>query len=461
MAVLGVQVDQAVGQLGELAGRDEAAVSVGTGSAGARHHPREDELIVVHHEPALHGGLLGPGPDDGRVGSVPGQQPDGADQHGLPCPRLTGERRHPGVEEERDPVDHAEVADGELSEHAERVLSGTAIDREGAWCTAMGRGGRRGGRRRAAPVPIVGQRKALTWEEEVVPAAPPLCAAPPRLATLRGQVAGISHVGAFVRRLGYRERVGLAVLVGLVIRIALAVSDDVITNDASAYLRSGESLWDGDGFRREGHPELHFPPLYPAVLGRAQPPPRRSAPGHGDRDAGRQHRCCSLVASLARRLGGDRAAVAAVWMAALAPGLTDVPVTSGSGNEVVFVLLVLAAVRLALLAHDRAGAPASPSALAAGSLVGAAYLTRPEGLLYAPVAMAILTAPILVRAARDRVSRLLAAGCIGLGLLVLALPYVSYLHSNTGSWEPTAKTNDASIESWQAVADHDRELATR
>ncbi len=49
--------------------------------------------------------------------------------------------------------------------------------------------------------------------------------------------------------------------------MALAVSDDVITNDASAYLRSGQSLWAGDGFRREGHPELHFPPLYPAVLG--------------------------------------------------------------------------------------------------------------------------------------------------------------------------------------------------
>ena len=50
----------------------------------------------------------------------------------------------------------------------------------------------------------------------------------------------------------------------------------------------------------------------------------------------------------------------------------------------------------------------------------------------------------------------LAAGCIGLGVLVFALPYASYLHSNTGSWELTAKTNDASMESWQAVADHDR-----
>ena len=56
--------------------------------------------------------------------------------------------------------------------------------------------------------------------------------------------------------------------------------------------------------------------------------------------------------------------------------------------------------------------------------------------------MAVLVAPIVVRAARDRGSRVLAVGCIGLGLLVFALPYPSYLHSNTGSWELTAKTNE-------------------
>ena len=81
---------------------------------------------------------------------------------------------------------------------------------------------------------------------------PRLCVAAGALATLPGEVAGISSIGAFVRRLGYREQVALAVTVGLAVRVALAVSDDVITNDASAYLRSGGSLWAGDGFRRRG-----------------------------------------------------------------------------------------------------------------------------------------------------------------------------------------------------------------
>jgi 4-amino-4-deoxy-L-arabinose transferase-like glycosyltransferase len=277
------------------------------------------------------------------------------------------------------------------------------------------------------------------------------------MATLRGEVAGISSIGAFVRRLGYRERVGIAVLAGLIIRVTLAISDDVITNDASAYLRSGASLWAGDGFRRDGHPELHFPPLYPAVIGglhRLLGDPQRAMVAA---TLIASTALLLLIASLGRRLGGDRAAVAAVWVAALAPGLTDVPVTSGSGNEVWFVLLVLAAIRLALLAHDRTSWARHFAALGAGAMVGCTYLTRPEGLLYAPVAMMILLAPIVLRAARDRLSRVAAAGWIALGLAVFVIPYASYLHSNTGSWEVTAKTNDVSMTAWQAVADHDRE----
>ena len=262
-------------------------------------------------------------------------------------------------------------------------------------------------------------------------------------------MAGISSVGALLRRLGYREQVALAVLVGLAIRVALAVSDDVITNDASAYLRSGQSLWAGDGFRREGHPELHFPPLYPAVLG-----------GLDRLWATRQRAMVAatlvastavllLVASLARRLGGDRAGVAAVWIAALAAGLTDVPVTSGSGNEVVFVLLVLAAIRLALLAHDRQGGARQLAALGAGAMLGAPTSPGPRGCSTRAVVAAILLAPIVVRAARDRRSRLLAVASMTAGLLVFLVPYASYLHTNTGSWELTAKTNDVVDRAWQ------------
>ena len=66
VGVLGVEVDEAGGQLGELRGGDQATVAVGAGSAGARHDPGEDELVVVDDEPALDGGLVGAGADDRR-----------------------------------------------------------------------------------------------------------------------------------------------------------------------------------------------------------------------------------------------------------------------------------------------------------------------------------------------------------------------------------------------------------
>lgn len=248
-----------------------------------------------------------------------------------------------------------------------------------------------------------------------------------------------------------------AVLVGASLRVALAVGDDVINNDATAYLRSGESVWAGDGFRREGHPELHFPPAYPVVLGGAA-----KVLGDPQQATVMVTLLASIalllpLASLGRRLGGDRAGVAAVWVAALAPGLADVPVTAGSGNEVVFLLLVLLMLRLALVAHDRTGAPRHLAAAGTGLLAGLTYLTRPEGLLYAAVVLAVLLGPVLARRASDWRPRVGAAALVLAGLAVSVVPYASFLHHNTGKWELTAKANDASIAAWRAVAEHDRE----
>jgi len=276
------------------------------------------------------------------------------------------------------------------------------------------------------------------------------------MATLRGHVTGISRARSSLGRLEYHHLVGLALLVGFGVRLALALNDNLITNDAAAYLRSGESLWAGHGFRREGHPELHFPPLYPATLGGLErllgDPLRATVAATLVASTG----LLLLIASLGRRLGGDRSGVAAVWVAALAAGLTDVPVSSGSGNEVVFVLLVLAAVRLSLLAHDRTSTRRHLAALGAGVMIGCAFLTRPEGVFYVAVVAAVLLGPIVFRAARDRGSRVVAVAFVMAGTMVFVVPYASYLHSNTGKWELTAKTTDVSIEAWQAVANHDR-----
>jgi hypothetical protein len=249
----------------------------------------------------------------------------------------------------------------------------------------------------------------------------------------------------------------LAILVGAAIRVALAVNDNVITNDATAYLRSGESVWAGDGFRRDGAPELHFPPVYPVLVGGAE-----RALGSPQRATVTITWLASTLllvplASIGRRLGGNRAGLATVWVGALAPGLTDVPVSSGSGNEVVFLLIVLVALRLALVAHDSRGLARHAAAVGAGALIGLTYLTRPEGLVYAGVAVGVLFGSVLLGRTSDWRSRLVSVGLFVVGLSVIVAPYASYLHHNTGKWELTAKATDPSIESWRSSAEHDRE----
>lgn len=268
----------------------------------------------------------------------------------------------------------------------------------------------------------------------------------------------------------YWVLVGLALLVGFGIRLVLAVNDDVITNDASAYLTSGESIWAGEGFRRGGSPELHFPPAYPFVVGGLE------------RAVGDPHTATVLVtlvsstllllpiASIARLAAGDRAGVAAAWLAALATGLGDIVVTSGSGNEAAYLLLVLCAFRLVLQLHRWGGGARIAGAAGVGLLTGLAYLTRPEGLFFAVPFAVVIAAPGVRAAIRSRrasggpapspvpavLPTLAMLAAMTLGLLVCVVPYASFLHSNTGRWELTAKTRDASIEAWRAVAERDR-----
>src|SRR5262245_544719 len=74
--------------------------------------------------------------------------------------------------------------------------------------------------------------------------------------------------------------VGGALLAGLALRLAIGATDDAPSTDEVAYLGSGLSLLDGTGFARGGHPELHFPPLIPALLGatgRVLPDPHTGA----------------------------------------------------------------------------------------------------------------------------------------------------------------------------------------
>ncbi len=257
----------------------------------------------------------------------------------------------------------------------------------------------------------------------------------------------------------------LPLVVGGFIRIVCGTTDDVPTTDATAYLRTGESVWNGDGYRRDGEPELHFPPVMPVVLGAAEEM-------FGDPLTGSvvvMVLSCTLLlvplAGVARLIGGDLAGLAAAWVAALVPALTTVPTNQGGGSEGPYVLFVLAALWVALAAARRTGWPRLLGAVVAGGLTGLAYLTRPEGISYAAVLVPVLVLSGLGGWGLVRRRRVAPRGfrhaaaltlAFGLGLGVFVVPYVDYLHTHTGRWELTAKARDASLEAWRAVAEHDR-----
>ena len=300
--------------------------------------------------------------------------------------------------------------------------------------------------------------------------------------------------------------VGAAVLVGCGLRVAIGLTDDAPATDETAYLRSGISLVAGDGFVRGDRPELHFPPLVPFVLGTLDEVFDDPHTGTIVLTIVAGTLLIVPLALLARRLAGDGAGVATAWVAAIAPGLATTPSARGAGSEAPYTLLVVGAVGLVVVANDQVGIRRALAAAGAGLLVGLAYLTRPEGLFFAfPLALALVYASLrpatgrwmagLGDAGQVDVGAVRAkhrdsdedggdsrsddsggdgpgAGTVGIAhrlrgtalvlvaftlpLVVCVAPYVAFLHSHTGHWELTAKTQDASIEAWQAVASNDR-----
>ena len=257
----------------------------------------------------------------------------------------------------------------------------------------------------------------------------------------------------------------LPLIAGGLVRVVCGMTDDVPTTDASAYLRTGASVWAGDGYRRDGEPELHFPPVAPVLLGGASEVLGDPLTGSVTVMIITGTLLLVPIAAIARLLAGDRAGWAAAWVGALSPALTTVPANQGGGSENPYVLLVLTGLWLALQSARRTGWPRIAGSLGVGALTGLAYLTRPEGILFAAVFLPVLVLGALGgrRAFRQRQlapgATRSAAGIVlafGIGLAVFAVPYVDYLHTHTGRWELTAKARDASLAAWRDVAEHDR-----
>lgn len=255
-----------------------------------------------------------------------------------------------------------------------------------------------------------------------------------------------------------RRRLLAPAAVAVVVQGTLVLGDVLPAVDTMAYLESGRNLVGGEGFTRFGQPELHFPPLVPAVLGALLEVTGSEMAAVRTWQLVVGLALAAAVTALAARLwDDDDVTVAAAWVAGTLSGLAPLLVRRGSGSEGITAALLLAALVVVLGRPASAGGGRRPlgALFGGGVLAGLAYLARPEALLPALV----LGAALLVDAWRRR-SRGLdpsAAIAFGLGLALLVGPYLAYLHSHTGSWSPTSKSQDVSIEAWRAVAE-DRRL---
>lgn len=265
-------------------------------------------------------------------------------------------------------------------------------------------------------------------------------------------------------RAPFARRLLLPLLLAFGIRVIFGVIDDVPSVDETTYLSSGLSWWEGNGYRIDNKPALHFPPLVPFLLGGV---------AEITGDAHEAQVVVTIItgtlillpmAGIARAIAGDRAGVAAAWVGAVATSLVAEVTIRGGGSEAPYTLVVLTALWLVTKIRPGPFRRNLGFSAAAGLVTGLAYLTRPEGLWFGGLFAAAIALRVglgwrgLVRPwSWHNIRRGIAAG--GLFMVVLlgvAAPYVSYLHDKTGKWTLTAKTQDASLAAWQAVAEGDR-----
>lgn len=240
-----------------------------------------------------------------------------------------------------------------------------------------------------------------------------------------------------------------------VLQLVLVLGDRMPGIDALAYFESGRNVLAGRGYVRYGLPELHFPPVTPLafatlerVLGSEMAALRTWNLAWGLATV-------AVLVALARTLApdDDDVAVATAWLAPLVAGLTAIAIDGGGGSELPALCFLLSAAIVALRSPSGAR-----RAAAAGALVALAYLTRPEALL---PGLAVGAGVAILAASRTRGRPpLRAAGRALAGfaaaLVVLVTPYALVRADLGGSPVATSKAQDASIESWRAIAEGDR-----
>lgn len=239
-----------------------------------------------------------------------------------------------------------------------------------------------------------------------------------------------------------------AVLAALVVRGTLLwLRGDYLDYDEAMYLLLARSLLEDGSFLLNGLPHTALGPLVPALTAALA-----SLPGLDLLIAQRLLSTLSgallLVPawSLLRPVAGPRVARLAVTLLVVWPALIDVAPKFGPmwshmyvGSEPTHLLFLFSALALGEAALRTRGRAAPLLAVAAGGLLGLAYLARAEAIVFGAIYVLVRGLQALRR--RERLPHVSGvAGLAAAGFFVVAMPQLGYLHRTTGRWIISGQT---------------------
>jgi len=220
------------------------------------------------------------------------------------------------------------------------------------------------------------------------------------------------------------------------------VSDRTVWGDEPSYLWLADNFLSGKGFTHyQGIPDIMFPPGYPLLVGLA-----------------RQWTGSLVLASdfwfiaagtfaliplllLGEAIFGWRIALLAGLLYSLSPAMLAGTLFAGTLTEPPYLFFLFSGL---YFGYQTLGRDRFLDYFMTGLCFAAAYLIRPEGYLYFLLFFAYRVFRFLYRAeAGGRALGRLAL--LAVGFLLLALPYVLYLHSVLGSWTLSGKSTQAYV----------------
>lgn len=237
---------------------------------------------------------------------------------------------------------------------------------------------------------------------------------------------------------------GIALL-ALIVRVYWIIQPRIVWGDEPFYLWLGRSLLAGEGYQFFGISGVHFAPLFSLLAGAVARLVEILIQSDGPTalmiGSGFWYVVCGTllvfpVYGLATRLSDRAAGLAAAAITAVYPALTAGIPLWGTLTEPLYLLLIGAAWWVLLVALETRRMTAYALG---GLLLGLAYLTRSEALVYLVTGLSVLAVlQVVLPPESERSRRRQAVIRIALLLLVfLAVisPYLIVLHGLTGKWQ--------------------------